>query len=85
VRNIGIQDGIEAARALFPRCWFDQEKCRLGIDALASYHKEYDEINQVYKQRPVHDWSSHGADAFRYFAVGFNEPLQMAPQVVSSF
>jgi len=85
VRNIGIQDGIEAARAIFPRCWFDQEKCRLGIDALASYHKEYDEINQVYKQRPVHDWSSHGADAFRYFAVGFNEPLQMAPQVVSSF
>lgn len=85
VRNIGIQDGIEAARSLFPRCWFDQEKCRLGIDALASYHKEYDEINQVYKQRPVHDWSSHGADAFRYFAVGFEEPMQMTPQIVSSF
>ena len=84
VKNIPIMDGIQAARSLFNRCWFDEQKCRLGLDCLATYHKEYDEINQVYKSRPVHDFSSHGADAWRYFAVGWNEPQTSMPQVVGS-
>ena len=84
VKNIGIMDGIQAARSLFNRCWFDEQNCKLGLDCLATYHKEYDEINRVYKSKPVHDFSSHGADAFRYFAVGWNEPQSTMPYVIGS-
>lgn len=69
--RLSLEDGIEAARNLLPRCFFDKTKCERGIDALLSYHKEYDEANHTYKNHPKHDWSSHGADAFRYVAIGF--------------
>lgn len=85
VKNIGIMDGIQAVRSLFSRCWFDENKCKLLLDCLSTYHKQYDEINQVYKDRPVHDFSSHGADAFRYFGVGFQEPQSLQPMVIGSF
>lgn len=69
VPNLPIDDGIEAARSIFSRCWFDEEKCQQGVDALASYHKDYDDKRREYKIKPVHDWSSHAADAFRYLAI----------------
>jgi phage terminase large subunit len=70
VQNIPIDDGINAARMILPLCWFDAEKCKQGLNALSNYHKEYDEKRKEYKNSPFHDWSSHGADAFRYFGVG---------------
>ena len=69
VPGLSIADGIEAVRSLLPRCWFDREKCALGIRHLAAYHREFDEKRQVWRAQPVHDYSSHAADAFRYFAV----------------
>lgn len=66
-------DGINAARMTLKRTWFDQEKCRFGIEALRQYHAEYDEKAKVYKQTPKHDWSSHCADAFRYLAMAWRE------------
>ena len=85
IANIPITDGIQAVRSLFNRCWFDENKCELGINALSSYRKRYDEKNAVYKVAPVHDWASHGADAFRYFAVGLDEhQSDIAPQIESS-
>ena len=71
--NIPLADGIEAARRIIPRCWFDQERCADGIRALSYYRTEYDEEKRVFKDRPLHDWSSHGADAFRYFAVAWRD------------
>ena len=68
--NIQIDDGIEAARSIIPRCYFDEKKCSILVEALRQYRKDYDEKNKVYKNRPLHDWSSHGADAFRYLALG---------------
>jgi phage terminase large subunit len=73
VPNIPIDDGIQAVRAIIPRCWFDRDKCSKGLDALMAYHKEWDDKNQCFKDHPAHDWSSHSADSFRYFAVGFRE------------
>lgn len=73
VENIGLEDGIQATRLILTRCWFDAEKCKRGIDALKSYHKEYDEKRQCYKDKPEHDWSSHCADAIRYLAVGHGQ------------
>lgn len=68
--QLGVDDGIQAARSLLATCWFDAEKCAHGIEALRAYHREFDDNNRVWKGRPSHDWSSHSADAFRYLAVG---------------
>lgn len=73
VPNISIEDGIEAARAILGKCWFDEEKCFRGIQALKSYKKDWDDKNKIFRTHPKHDWSSHGSDAFRYFAVGVDE------------
>jgi len=70
-----IEDGIEAVRSLFPGCWFDQERCKGGLNALMNYRKEFDEKLNVFKSRPLHDWTSHGSDAFRYLAVAAKRML----------
>ena len=67
--NLSIDDGIEAVRNTLPICYFDKERCEQGIDALRNYRKEFDEKRQVWKSYPLHDWTSHGSDAFRYFAI----------------
>jgi len=64
------EDSINAARSLFPYCWIDEVHCERGIDALASYHKGWDEKNRVWRVSPVHDWASNGADAFQTMALG---------------
>ncbi len=74
VPNIGLDDGIDAVRLLLPRCWFDEDKCRLGLDALTFYRKAYHERLQQFSDRPVHDYASHGADAFRGLAVRHKPP-----------
>lgn len=68
-----IEDGINAARAILSRCYFDQDKCRDGLEALRQYRYEYDDKSRAFKPRPVHDWTSHAADAFRYLAQGLPE------------
>lgn len=64
-----VEDGINAVRTIIPRCWFDAKKCARGIDALKLYRAEFDDKLQALKPRPVHDWTSHAADAFRYLAM----------------
>jgi hypothetical protein len=58
-------DGIEAVRNAIPRCVFDEERCADGIRALEHYRREWNEVLGVYRNQPLHDGSSHGADAFR--------------------
>lgn len=71
--NIPVADGIQAARMLLPTCWFDKVKCKEGLEALRMYRRDYDEKRQEFRLNPLHDWTSHYADAFRYFAVGHQE------------
>ncbi|MFJ2362473.1 terminase [Pseudomonas sp. NPDC087697] len=69
VPKIGINDGIEAVREILPLCVFDESKCEQGIGCLENYRKEWDDKRGCWKDRPLHDWTSHGSDGFRYFAV----------------
>lgn len=69
VPKLSIDEGIEQAREILPRCAFDEAKCEEGITALESYRKEWDDKRGCWKDKPLHDWSSHPSDAFRYFAV----------------
>jgi hypothetical protein len=71
--KLSVEDGIHAAQLLIPRCYFDAEKCKSGLDALRQYHRAYNEKNRTFRASPVHDWSSHFADAFRYLAIGLRE------------
>lgn len=66
-----VDDGIQSVRSMLNRCWFDAERCERGVDCLRQYRRDYDENNKSFKARPLHDWSSHGADAMRYLAIGF--------------
>lgn len=69
-------DGINAARTIFPQCWFDAERCTEGLQALRHYR--YGEVEKMgtTTREPLHNWSSHASDAFRYFAVGIKPPDQ---------
>jgi hypothetical protein len=73
VSRIPVEDGIHAVRMLIPRCYFDRDNCRQGLEALRHYHRAWSERNRTFRDQPVHDWSSHAADAFRYLAVGLRE------------
>ncbi len=89
-----IEDGINAVRVLIPKCWWDATKCARGVDALKLYRsavedKMHDPAGRpVLKPQPVHDWTSHSADSFRYLAMtldrrvsmtGFNRRIEYQP------
>ena len=69
VPDVDLEDGINAARLAFPLTWIDSETCRPLIEALQNYRRDYNTRLGEFKATPVHDWSSHGADAFRYFCL----------------
>ena len=72
VPRLGVDDGIQAVRRMLPRCWFNIPATKQGVDCIRNYRREYDEKRQVFFDKPLHDWSSHGSDAFRYLAVGMD-------------
>lgn len=76
VQKLTLQEGINQARLLIPRAVFDERKCAQGMEALRQYRREYDEKVRAFKERPLHDWTSHAADAFRYLSIG----LRKVPQ-----
>jgi hypothetical protein len=67
--NQSVADGINATRLMLPKCWFDVERCARGIEALKQYRREWDGKRQTWRERPLHDWTSHAADAMRYLAL----------------
>lgn len=69
VPEIGVDDGINAGRLLFPRLWIDEQKCAVFIDAISQYRQEWDEKRGMFRDQPLHDWASHPADMYRYAAV----------------
>lgn len=82
VSNISIQDGINAGRMALNYAQFDEDKTHDGLEALRSYHREWDDSKKIFKQTAEHDWSSHGADAWRYLGVVWSQdrlPAEKAP------
>ena len=70
----GVADGINSVRLMLSRCWFDAKRCERGIEALKQYRREFDGKRQTWRERPLHDWTSHAADAFRYLALASAKP-----------
>lgn len=73
VKKSGIEDGIQSVRTIFSRVRIDPEKCKQGLRCLNEYHKRWNTERKCYEEEPYHNWASHGADAFRYFAVKWHE------------
>ena len=71
--KLPVEDGIHAGQMLIPRVYFEREKCKAGLEALRQYHRAYNEKARSFRATPVHDWSSHAADACRYLAIGLRE------------
>lgn len=78
-----VLDGINATRRLLARAFVDETRCARGLAALQAYRREWDEATRTFKPRPLHDWSSHGADALRTFAMGFGD--DSAPAAPASY
>ncbi len=75
-----VEDGINAVRVSFPQFWIDEVRCRQGLEALRQYRSEFDEQKKVFSDRPLHDWTSHSADAFRYAAMAWREQIAPKPK-----
>jgi hypothetical protein len=85
--RMSLDDGIQAVRRILPRCWFNVPKVQIGLNCLRNYRRDYDEKRKIFYERPLHDWSSHGSDSFRYLALGLDEghstwskPINQAPK-----
>ncbi len=70
VKKVEIIPGIDQVRSILSRCWFDEKKCAKLIKALDGYKKDWDDRNVCWRSQPLHNWASHGADAFRTLSVG---------------
>lgn len=73
--RIGLEEGIETVRGMFPRMWIDNKKCEYLLKCLENYRKSYDDRHRVYQQRPIHDWSSHACDAFRMMCLAIDRHM----------
>ena len=75
--KLPLADGIAAVRLMFPRLLFGEDACEKGLEAIRSYHHEWDEERHIFLEQPEHDWSSHAADALRTLAVSLARVEQL--------
>lgn len=73
--RVALQHGIDAARMILPGCHFNRARCGTGIEALRAYRRQYNEERKVFMDVPIHDWASHGSDAFRGLALVARERI----------
>lgn len=71
--RLGPEDRIEATRQFLKDCWFDADKCKHGVKVLQNYRREFNDKLDQFKALPVHDWASHGSDAFGELALNINK------------
>lgn len=79
--TLGTDDISLVARPKFSKCWFDEEKCRRGLECLRAYHYEYDDKNKLLKDKPCHDWSSHSSSAFIYAMMAETEQIEVTTHI----
>jgi len=77
LERVPVVDSINAARTIFPNCYFDRENTADGLNCLRHYRYEVDPDTGQFSRNPLHDRYSHGADAFRYIALMVREPAKV--------
>jgi hypothetical protein len=76
VKQHKVHDGIEASRRMFAKVWIDETRCQYALECLSQYRFDFNEKKGSFSDQPIHDWSSHCADAFRYIAMGWHDRLK---------
>ena len=71
--DISLEEGIDACRNLLNRCYFDEERCSLGIKHMEAYKRAWNDTHGCWTSKPVHNQASHCADSFRMLAVSLNK------------
>lgn len=66
-----VPDGISAVRMTLPLMTFDAVKCSQGLRALRNYRRQWHDAKATFVDAPLHDWASHGSDAMRTLAMGW--------------
>lgn len=84
-RVAALMEGIEAVRGVFPTCWFDEVRCKEGLNALSNYAWALNPDTNTFSQNPIHNWASNGADAFRQFAQGYKPRNERKPMNMDDF
>jgi phage terminase large subunit len=84
-RTDDLNASINETRLMLPKCLFDENRCARGIEALKQYRREFDGKRQTYRERPYHDWTSHGADAIRAIAAASKIIKQSKKLEIPSF
>lgn len=79
VPNVGLMDGINAARRTLPLCVFDTGTEMTGFAALEAYKRKWDDNKKAFSAGPEHDWASHFADSYRYLALSWRQARAAAP------
>ena len=69
VPKLSRDDGIAKGRMMFPRLWVDETNCQLWLDYISQYRQEWDDKKGMFTENPLHDFTSHAADEYRYAAV----------------
>lgn len=80
IPRTAVVDSINAARTIFGNCWFDRENTADGLQCLRHYQYEVDKDTGMFSKSPLHNWASHGADAFRMIGLMVQEPRKVRPQ-----
>jgi hypothetical protein len=85
IPKMKVADGINAARMMIPKCYFDRDNTAEGLECLRQYRQDWDEKRKTFRDTPRHDYTSHAADAFRYLAIGLQnrETMHRPPQQVA--
>jgi phage terminase large subunit len=74
------QQGILAARSMFPRLWVDATNCEPALNAWRNFRREWDETAKCFRDAPVKDWTNHYADTLRYLAWVWRDPPPPPPR-----
>jgi phage terminase large subunit len=66
-----VDDGVNAAKMTLRISKFNATKCAVGLEALRQYRQEWNEKTRIFRDVAEHDWSSHGADSYRYLSMAW--------------
>ena len=75
-KQLPIIDGIEAGRVMMRQAYIDKDACAHGLAALEQYRMQYNDKLQAFHKQPLHDWTSHAADGWRYLAINFDHMIR---------
>lgn len=77
-------DAINLMRRMLYRTKFNKENTQRLIDCLSNYSKVFDEKNNIYKDHPLHDWTSHAVDAFQTLTLAIEHQMvrEVAPEIL---